>query len=161
MNCGHCKSREVTLVHVRGCSSGSVITKLDRLARPLVRPTSPTSAPVIHQRSVPVGEHQYPTLDSHAGMYRNPLTEEIFKVQKAVHGSGHLYAKILIVHSEGSAEFEMASGMVRKIRLAWRMSIEEARKYGALYGVCVRCGRTLTDEYSIANGIGPICAGKI
>lgn len=29
-----------------------------------------------------------------------------------------------------------------------------------LYGVCCRCGRTLTDENSISEGIGPICATK-
>jgi hypothetical protein len=94
-------------------------------------------------------------------MYRDPRNGSIYKVQKAVHGSGHLYAKSLVVHGPGSAEFQMAPGMVRKIKLDWRMTVDEARTYGALYGVCVRCGRTLTDETSIAEGIGPICASKI
>lgn len=38
--------------------------------------------------------------------------------------------------------------------------IEAAKRIGLLTGSCCVCGRTLTDEYSIANGIGPICAGK-
>jgi hypothetical protein len=33
-------------------------------------------------------------------------------------------------------------------------------RYGREIGVCGRCGRTLTDETSRANGIGPVCADK-
>jgi hypothetical protein len=40
------------------------------------------------------------------------------------------------------------------------MSLEEAKAFGRLYGVCVRCGATLTDEQSIEAGIGPVCAGR-
>lgn len=43
---------------------------------------------------------------------------------------------------------------------ARKMSIDEAKQFGKIYGFCVRCGRTLTDETSIAEGIGPVCAGK-
>lgn len=32
---------------------------------------------------------------------------------------------------------------------------------GILTGICGICGRTLTDEVSIRNGIGPICADKM
>lgn len=32
--------------------------------------------------------------------------------------------------------------------------------YGKLVGRCGACGRTLEDEYSVANGIGPVCAQK-
>jgi hypothetical protein len=35
------------------------------------------------------------------------------------------------------------------------------KEIGMLTGCCCICGRTLTDDYSIANGIGPICAGKV
>lgn len=41
------------------------------------------------------------------------------------------------------------------------MTLEVAQGYGKLYGVCAICGATLTDETSIADGIGPICKGKI
>lgn len=102
-----------------------------------------------------------------AGMYRNPATGEIFKVQKAVHGSGHLYAKRLVVvdheHNPATADvyFEYASGAVHQLRPEWRMSLEEAKAFGALYGTCCVCSRVLTDEKSIAAGIGPICARKV
>lgn len=38
--------------------------------------------------------------------------------------------------------------------------LQTAMKYGKLSGVCCSCGRELTDDASIAAGIGPICAKK-
>lgn len=95
------------------------------------------------------------------GMYRNPETEEIFKVQKAVHGSGNLYAKRLQQYDDGTWKFNFAPGAVRALKPEWRMTLEEAKAFGQLYGVCCVCGRTLTDETSIAEGIGPICSGRL
>lgn len=43
---------------------------------------------------------------------------------------------------------------------AQKLDKELAAKYGKIYGFCMICGRTLTDEESIAAGIGPVCAGK-
>jgi hypothetical protein len=94
------------------------------------------------------------------GMHK--VGDEIFKVQKAVHGSGHLYCKRL-VPGEGfgaKATFVYAPGMMKQLSAATKMSLEEAKAFGALYGTCCVCGRTLTDEKSIAAGIGPVCAGK-
>lgn len=95
-----------------------------------------------------------------AGMYRKD--DVIYKVQKAVHGSGNLYAKRLVLDldSEGFT-FEYAPGVVRNLTADDRMTLEEAKSFGALYGTCVVCGRTLTNETSIAEGIGPICANRI
>lgn len=41
------------------------------------------------------------------------------------------------------------------------LDLDTARQFGQLYGMCGVCGRTLTDETSIAAGIGPVCAGKL
>jgi hypothetical protein len=95
---------------------------------------------------------------------RRPVTEAgiyfldgtVYKVQAAVRGSGRLYAKRL----EGTS-FVMSPGAVRQLHAEDKMTLEQARAYGAVYGVCCRCGRTLTDETSIAAGIGPVCAEKI
>lgn len=84
----------------------------------------------------------------------------IYKVQKAVHGSGEEYAKRLDVDEFGKVSFVFESGAIRKLSIATKMSLETAKEFGALYGTCVVCGRTLTDENSIAAGIGPICAAK-
>jgi hypothetical protein len=101
-----------------------------------------------------------------AGMFRNPFNGEVYKVQRAVHGSGHLYAKkleTLGAPEDGDAEgtFVIAKGAIFKLRESWRMTLAEAELYGLLYGVCCVCGATLTDETSIARGIGPVCAGKV
>lgn len=101
------------------------------------------------------------------GMYRTP-SGEIFKVQRAVHGSGNLYAKLLVKLDEPIIkrgkltyyELQYAKGAVRKLRPEWRMTLEEAKEWGALYGSCCVCGATLTDEKSVEAGIGPVCAGR-
>lgn len=103
------------------------------------------------------------------GMYRIPETGEIFKVQRAVHGSGRNYAKKLIpiegysfeAHGKKTHEFVIARGMVFKLKPEHRMTVEEAKAWGALYGSCCVCGRVLTKEESIADGIGPVCAARV
>ena len=102
------------------------------------------------------------------GMYRNPATGEVFKVQVAVHGSGKLYAKKLVKldepvmkrGKEAHYDFVMASGAIMTIKPEWRLSREDAAEFGKLYGCCIRCGLVLTDEDSIDLGIGPDCRKK-
>jgi len=119
------------------------------------------------------------------GMYT--MGGVVYKVQRAVHGSGQLYAKRLVISrdceghesldgpignveycdgtcrpaSEAEAEFVYAPGIVTQLRPEHRLSLEQAKAFGRLYGICVRCGATLTDETSIAAGIGPVCAGRL
>lgn len=101
------------------------------------------------------------------GMYRDP-NGTIFKVQYAVHGSGQLYAKELVElefpeetrKGVRTHEFVYAPGAIKRLTAGMRMTLAEAKEWGALYGTCCRCGITLTDERSIAAGIGPICGSK-
>lgn len=101
------------------------------------------------------------------GMYRLP-NGDIYKVQKAVHGSGQLYAKKLVKLEEPTTvrgqeahyAFEIARGAIRALRPEYRMTREDAKEFGDLYGCCCRCGTVLTDEASIERGLGPICAEK-
>jgi ribosomal protein L7/L12 len=88
-----------------------------------------------------------------AGMYMRDGV--IYKVQRAVHGSGMMYAKQLTEQG-----FEFARGAVSKLDASHRMTLEQAKEYGAVYGVCCVCAATLTDERSIEAGIGPVCAKK-
>ena len=93
------------------------------------------------------------------GMYQMP-DGTIFKVQRAkVGGSGQLYAKRLEVE-DGTGTFVYAPGAITRLDASMRMTLEQAKAYGKLYGVCCKCGSPLTDEISITNGIGPVCAGK-
>lgn len=102
-------------------------------------------------------------LVDHDGIYRTD-DGTIYKVQHAKTGSGRLYAKRLHLtpHPDGttSGTFHYAAGTIHTLRDDQRLTATEAAAFGALYGVCVACGRDLTDENSIAAGIGPICARK-
>jgi hypothetical protein len=96
------------------------------------------------------------------GFYLNPETDEVYKVQVAHHGSGALYAKRLVLPDAGLERggWNYEAGLIGRIDPAWRLTFEAAQAWGRLYGYCCRCGAILTDEDSIARGMGPICAGK-
>lgn len=81
-----------------------------------------------------------------------------YKVKRAVYGSGYLYACPWSEALQGFGEKE--AGAIRKIRASHRMTVEQAGPYGLAMSACAHCGRDLTDEDSIARGLGPICAGK-
>ncbi|MBV9921911.1 MAG: hypothetical protein JOY78_13805 [Pseudonocardia sp.] len=82
----------------------------------------------------------------------------IVKVVHAVHGSGRQYGKVRDTQTGG---FSMERGIVAEVRTkGTKLTLARAQELGHLYGMCVRCGATLTDETSIANGIGPICASR-
>ena len=78
-----------------------------------------------------------------------------------------LLAKELIIISKG----DQAKGIPAKVRFDYvglasrfvnaedKMPYEEAKDFGALYGICV-FGHPLTDEVSIHLGIGPICGAR-
>lgn len=109
------------------------------------------------------------------GVYRNPQTGQIFKVYHTVHGRNVQVAKELVVFEESDwytkrvrnkdvtvkAEFVYRGiAPLRVLTASMQMTLAEAKAYGALYGVCVRCGLTLTKEVSIERAMGDVCAGK-
>jgi hypothetical protein len=126
IRCGHCRNRHETITEVRACSGQGAST-----------PAS--SAP------------RKPATE---GMY--VLDGTVYKVLRAVHGSGRLYAQRLTPDG-----FQAERGALNWLTQAHRMTAEEAAAYGNLYGRCVRCQAPLTDGESIKRGIGPICATKI
>jgi uncharacterized protein DUF6011 len=103
------------------------------------------------------------------GMYRNPETDEVWKVQVAHHGSGRLYAKKMVELDEPRIVrgkevrygFVYVPSALQRVRPEWRMTLEDAAAWGKLYGCCIRCGAILTDEESRDAGIGPVCSGKM
>src|SRR3546814_8571779 len=113
-----------------------------------------------HRRETAVVEQEAASIE---GMHR--LDGQIYKVQVAVHGSGREYAKVLVTEQTGTcggcekcdgedrcpvyaSRFEYAAGMVRRLSAATRLTLEEAKAFGALYGSCCVCSRTLTKERS-------------
>ena len=74
--------------------------------------------------------------------------------------SGKLYAKkLLIVGKKGSWVY--APGAVYTLKPEQKLTLEQAVAMGHTLGVCMICGRTLTDQKSVAAGIGPTCAKKL
>lgn len=102
-----------------------------------------------------------PAAEIEDGMYL--LDGMIYKVQHAVHGSGRQYAKRLVPPEQRGqrAEFVYAPGAAARLAPEHRMTVEQAREFGALYGTCVRCGRVLTREDSIERMMGEVCASKL
>lgn len=97
-----------------------------------------------------------PNEDVEVGLY---LVDGVaYKVKRAVYGSGLLYACPWSEELQGFGDKEV--GAIRKIRADHRMTAEQAGPYGLAMSACAHCGRDLTDEESIARGLGPICAGK-
>lgn len=86
------------------------------------------------------------------GMYSRNGTP--FRVYPARNG-GHLLTKALI---DGQWVYQGAAS--RFVTVDMKMTLEEAKEYGLQTGVCVCCGRTLTDPESVERGIGPICLTK-
>jgi len=111
------------------------------------------------------------------GMYRNPNTGTIYKVYHTVHGNNIQVAKRLIVDkgdhiTEGysnpdkpqkayKAKFKYEGRAPLKfLKPEYRLTLKHAREFGALYGTCCVCARTLTNELSIHLGIGPVCGDR-
>ena len=115
------------------------------------------------------------------GMYR--LNGVIFKVYHTVHGANQQVAKKLVVTREGTplaepftndrgdyvyweiepeAEFVyQGKNGLKGLLPEHKLTLEAAKEFGHVYGVCGRCSRTLTREESIERGIGPVCWGKM
>lgn len=91
------------------------------------------------------------------GLYQ--VGDDVYKVQAArAQGAGNLYAKQMNLetgefHYVGKKPFHLLTADLK-------MTVEEAARYGKLYGRCIRCGKELTDEFSIANGLGKVCITK-
>lgn len=99
------------------------------------------------------------------GIYLDPAkgneTGTIFKVYKMVHGSGRQGVKRLVINEDQTGTFDYCGLAVKHLpETSKKMTLEEAKMFGSIYGFCVRCGATLTDENSIEQGIGPVCATK-
>lgn len=105
-------------------------------------------------------------------MYRTP-DGSIWKVYHTVHGANVQVAKLLTILDESywktlrGKSVEVKAEFIYKgttpirtglIQSEHRMTLEQAKEFGAVYGVCVRCAATLTAEVSIERSMGPVCA---
>lgn len=90
---------------------------------------------------------------------------DVYKVQIAHYGSGRPYAKKLHVTEANGTKMTsweyVGRRPLRFLSEDTRLTIEKAREFGKMYGVCCVCGRILTNEESIEAGIGPVCGGRL
>lgn len=88
--------------------------------------------------------------------------ERLFVVTESKDGKRR-YAKRLTFTEFGRAAWAYAPGAVQALveRNIPKLTVEEAGILGRRHGVCVVCGRQLTNPESVEAGIGPICAGRL
>jgi len=191
IKCGNCHERHASVSDVRECYGVQTMRRPAEMAGTTEGVKERRSFRTMREMTADQLRRSRPTAKATTrtdakitedGIYRNPFTDEIFKVQKN-RGDGdgrRLYAKRMILGrhtedggyeeitkipfvgygnkgSEWSARFVYAPGAMRNLRPEWRMTLEDAKKFGALYGTCVRCGRTLTKEESIERSLGSTC----
>jgi len=146
----------------------SDVNKLvDELKKCPVRRRSETYARQHTDKPPTAPRNQYATdktaYDLEDGMYRRD-DGTIFKLYHTVHGSNVQVAKELVILDPGPPAIVSFEYRGRKplygLKPSMRLTIEQAREFGALYGTCCICGRTLTNELSIALGIGPVCGNR-
>ena len=93
------------------------------------------------------------------GVYRKDGV--IFRVHRS-RESGNLYAKRLEFDLFGGSKprFVYAKGAITALAPTHKMSRDEAKAFGVETGICCVCGAFLTDEKSVSEGIGPVCAKR-
>lgn len=97
--------------------------------------------------------------DPEAGVYFSEESGEYLRVYLGQE-SGHMLAKQ--VHLEdGEVSYTYLGAARRYLTPDYRRcTLEEAGSLGKASGICIHCGRLLTDPESVDRGIGPICADK-
>lgn len=113
-----------------------------------VRQTAKVERQQAEQKSAPTGLSE--------GFYR-ASNGDIYRVVQARHGS-HLLAKFL---DQETGKFEYAGAAKRFVKADQRLTLEEAQEYGKQTGHCLVCSRRLTAKESVAQGIGPVCRGRV
>ena len=72
------------------------------------------------------------------------------------------YAKRMRI-TGGRGSWQYAPGVGRCIAAEGltALTVADAARLGHLHGVCVVCGRALSDPESVARGMGPVCAKRV
>lgn len=95
-------------------------------------------------------------IDPPVGMHE--LDGEVTKVYRT--RNGHVVAKRLSTLEGKPAFGYVGKRGLRGLSEKTMMSAGSAAKFGRLYGMCVNCSATLTDERSVLVGYGPVCASN-
>lgn len=141
------------------------------------QPSNPTDSTALRTTTEPgrteSGEAFFDEPKEHKHVFKSvPVKDGYFKLDGTIYMSQlnqaetAYYTKRLAISYTGGEDGNEPEGsweyhnVYRQLKEEHRLTLEEAKEFGSLYGVCCRCGRRLTNETSKANGIGPICEGK-
>jgi Family of unknown function (DUF6011) len=80
---------------------------------------------------------------------------DVARVRKSK-STGYFYAELF---DEAYMKFIYTKGLIYNLKS--RMTMEEARAWGARVGHCCVCGKLLSANKSVDQGIGPVCILKI
>lgn len=89
---------------------------------------------------------------------------EYVLVYHTVHGQNIQVGKVLIITDNGDGTFSgewdyRGRNILKGMDASMKLSEEAARKFGQIYGICVRCAAKLTRDESKHVGYGKTCAG--
>lgn len=86
---------------------------------------------------------------------------QVVRVQANKLGTG-TYARVMVIDEfSRKGTWRYVSGLAAKLATAEPMTVEQAAALGHAHGVCMICGRELTEAGSVARGIGPVCARRL
>jgi len=71
------------------------------------------------------------------------------------------YAKVLLLEGSRAKWVYAPNGKGAVLQHGEKLTVEQAAKLGRLHGVCVVCGRVLSDPESVEAGIGPVCKTRL
>lgn len=146
IRCAHCKKSHRTVAEVLSCSKVEA-SQESVLANEVYKSAAPQ--------------------EMTDGIWK--IGDIIYKViyNKASGDGRRLYAKMLVktFRPDGktllSASWHYTPGAMRDLALKGKkLTLDEAKEFGHLYGICCNCLRDLTNETSIELGIGPVCRTK-
>jgi hypothetical protein len=89
------------------------------------------------------------------------IVTKFYKVDRPTEGR---WAGFTFVHAQASDEFHPIRNRTERERILKAIANDPegaSKRYGHELGHCGVCGRTLTDEQSREDGIGPICKDKM
>lgn len=101
------------------------------------------------------------------GVYLDPQDGAIYKIVKNRNTDG-LHSRVWsaingerltldVTVGRANGKWRYAPRAINEITPEMKMTLDEAKRFITLYGVCVRCGRKLVAAESVERGIGPVC----
>ena len=97
------------------------------------------------------------------GVYIVPEGEDrvVYRVQVGKTGFKSFARLIPPAVEGGKGKYEKVQRGWLICRPEYRATLAEASALGFKWGICIVCGRLLTNEKSVDLGIGPICRGEL